>query len=582
MKGFKRWMGVALVALALVATACGGGQQGDNKGQAQGQAGQPQAPAASGPTTTFRYYTSANPTSFDPAMVSDVATMTAIIGNVYSGLVYFDNKGAVIPDMAEKIEVSPDGKTYTFTLKDAKFHNGRKVTAEDFKFSMLRAINPKLKSPVADSYLDDIAGIAKYLEKRAAALKDLKEKKIDETEADKRITAAYEEMKKDPGITAKDEKTLVIQIDAPKPFFLAKMTYPTAWVVDKTLVKEDTPIASTPENVKLAVGTGPFKFEKYEDKSKIVLKRFADFYGEKAKVGTVELGVIEKDAPALAAYRAGDIDMVGVAPADYKAIKAGPEAKEMIEWPTARVNYIAMNQAKVEAFKDQRVRQAFNYAVDKQKMVDVVFEGMHFPAYGVLPDSIPGANGANIQGLKFDPAKAKQLLKEAGYGEGGKPFPAIKLTFRSPNETTQKWAEFVQGQLQANLGIKVDLEPMEWGKLLAESAKKTTLDMFLLGWSADYMDPQNFLSLLLHTKAPYNRYGYSNKEFDAILDKADVAPPGPARLGEYSKAEQIAVTDAAWIPATYPKSVRLLKPYVKGFQYSAMGELRYNTIEIVK
>lgn len=573
----RKWLVAAGVALAVALTACSGkpAQQPQQGAQQGGQQG-----AVAEPTATFRYVISAKPTTFDPAMVSDVPTMQ-IIQNVYSGLVTFDEKGNVVKDLAEDIQVSPDGKTYTFKLKDAKFHDGSKVTAEDFKRSMLRAMNPALESPVADSYLDDIAGYAKFLAARADIEKQVKENKLSKEEAEKKLAAAYEELKKNPGIEAKDEKTLVVTIDEPKAYFLAKLTYPTAWVVHKS-VPDDKPIDASPANVKLMIGTGPFKADSYVEGSKFVMKRFADYYGDKAKVATVEVSIIEKDAAQLASYRSGQLDVSVLPPADYKAIKADANlSKEILEFPTARINYYALNQNKFEPARDVRVRQAFNYAINKEQLNEIVFSGTQFPAYGILPPGIPGALAEKVQGLKFDPAKAKELLKQAGYGEGGKPL-SLKLTYRAGNETSQRLAEFIQNQLQTNLGIQVQLEPMEWGKLLEATQRKTELDSFLLGWSADYIDPQDFLTLLLHSKAPYNRYGYSNPEFDEILEKADRMPNGPERYAEYSKAEQMAVTDAAWVPTHFGKALYLVKPYVKGLRYNAMGIMPLNHVSIEK
>lgn len=568
----------ASLALVLAVTACGGG----SKAEPPKEGARAEAPKAAEPTATFRYLTTAKPTTFDPAMVSDVPTMQ-ILQNVYSGLVTNDENGNVVADLAASWKVSEDGKTYTFTLKDAKFHDGSKVTAEDFKRSMVRAMNPKLKSPVSDSYLDNITGYARFLGRQKEITRALDEKKIDAAEADRQLAAAYEELKKNPGIEAKDEKTLVITIVEPAAYFLAKLTYPTAFAVHKSM-PEDRPLDPSPANVKLMIGTGPFKAESYAEGSKFVLKRFADFagYGDKARVGTVEIAIIETEAAALAAYRSGQLDVAGIPVADYKAIKADPNlSKEMLEFPTARVNYFALNQDKWAPARDVRVRQAFNLGIDREKLNEVVFQGTQFPAYGVLPPGIPGALKEKVQGYKFDPAKGRELLKQAGYGEGGKEL-ALKITYRAKNETSQRLAEFLQNQLTANLGVKVELEPMEWGKLLEATRNKTELDSFTLGWSADYIDPQDFLTILLHTNAPYNRYGYSNKELDAILDKADRMAPGEARIAEYSKAEQIAVTDAAWVPTTFAKSLWLVKPYVKGFRYNAMGIMPLNQVTVSK
>jgi len=572
------------------------------------------APATQAPTKpakpkVLHWYATDNPTSFDPAMTSDVNTMEAIIWQVYSGLVSYDEKGNVQPEIAASWKVSDDGKTYTFTLKDGvKFHSGRAVTPEDFKWSMLRAANPALSSPVADSYLDDIVGFAKFFGAQSAAnapvskLTASAKAKADEVKAGKAqqselddlnkqldaakkkaeadVKAAYEELQKNPGIDTPDAKTIVFHIDAPKPYFLVKLTYPTAFVVDKDKAPFDKPIATSPDNIKQAIGTGPFMLTGFVDNSSISVQRWDGFYGQKAKVDSVDMQIIKDELPNYAKYKSGELDIAGVPTSEYKRIKADTsgEGKEMKEYSYASVGYFAMNEGKYEPFKNAKVRQAFNFALDKEAMIDVVYQGSVFSAYGILPSGIPGGNADKIKKLSYDPARAKTLAKEAGYDETH-PLPEMTITYR-PGETTQKAAEFYQQQFQAALPIKVKLQPMEWGQLLNETRKKNTLDAFSLGWTADYLDPQDFLSLLLACQAPYNRYGYCNKSVDDVLAKADVAPPGDARLAMYANAEQMIVDDGAWIPINFGKRIRLIKPYVSGFRHNAMGVMPLNTVDL--
>lgn len=574
MKKFRFAMAL-MVVLAMALTACSGSKQEPKKEDPA----KPAAPAE--PTTTLHYLMTTKPTTFDPALTSDAPTMQ-MIQNVYAGLVSANEKGEVVPDMAAKIDVSADGKVYTFTLKDAKFHDGTKVTAEDFKRSFLRAMNPGIGATLADTYLDDIPGYAKFLAKQGEIAKAVKDKTMTEDASKAEIAKAYEALKADSGIVAKDEKTLVITLNEAIPYFLAKLTYPTGFVVGKS-VPSDKGLDASPASAKLMNGTGAFKMDSYVEGSKIVIKRFADYFGDKAKVGTVEFAVIETDQAQLAAYRSGQLDISPIPPNDYKTLKADATlSKDIREWAAARIQYFALNQKVWEPAKDVRVRQAFNYAVDKDKMNDVVFGGVHQPAYGYLPDSIPGALGSKAQMLKFDPAKAKALLKEAGYGEGGKPL-TLKVTYRAKNETAQRLAEFLQNQFQTNLAnIKITIEPMDWSALLTASKAKNQLQAFALGWGADYMDPQNFLGVLLHGKAPENRVGWLNKDFDTILEKADKMPNGPARFAEYSKAEQIAINDSPWVPLYYQKQLWLVRPTVKGLWWNAMGIQQLNKVEITK
>ncbi len=570
-----RFVFALLLTLSVVLSACSGSGTKTEEPAKTENGGQTATPADNGPKGTLKYYLTDKPTTFDPAMVTDVST-NQILQNVHAGLVTFDTKGNVILDLAKEYKVSEDGMTYTFTLKDdAKFSDGTAITAADFKRSILRNFHPGVGSPTGVSYLDDIAGAQKYMAAKDELDAQLADKKISEADHSKKVLEAFEAFKNDPSITAKDDKTLVLTIDKPKPFFLMKLTYPTGFVVSKSY-PDDAPLGASPENVKKAIGAGPFTMDSYTEGSKVVLKANPAYPGEKAKVATVEMQIITSPQARLAAYRAGQIDVNEVPGADYSTLKADPElSKHLVEWAGARVNYIALNQVKFEAARNKDFRLAVAHAVDKVQLAKVVFEDTHLPAFGVLPDTIPGANGDKIQKVEYNVEKAKEYLKKSGY-EG------IEFTFsyRAGDEVTDRLAQFVQNQLQTNLGIKVNLQPMEWSALLAASRQKTELEAFYLGWSADYPDPQNFLSLLLHTKAPYNRYGYGNPEFDAIVEKADVMPNGPERMAEYSKAEQIAISDGAWTPTTYPKNIYLVRPTVKGFSYNSMGVLPLNTVSV--
>ncbi|HYG56542.1 MAG TPA: ABC transporter substrate-binding protein, partial [Symbiobacteriaceae bacterium] len=473
-------LAIALV-LSLVLTACSSGTKKEEPSGVQ----TPQQATDSGPKGTLKYYLVDKPTTFDPVMVTDVST-NQIITNVFAGLVGFNEKGEVILDLAKGYTVSDDGLTYTFTLKDAQFSDGTPVTAADFKRSILRAVNPDIASPTGESYLNDIAGVAKYIAAKSELNTQLKDKKITDADFKSKVNAAFDALKNDPSITVKDDKTLVMVIDAPKPFFLAKLTYPTAFVVGKAYA-DNAPMGAAPANVQKMIGAGGFVMSSYEEGSKVTLKANPSYAGDKAKVATIEMPVITSPQAQLAAYRAGDIDIAPVPPGDYPTIKNDPElGKSLVEFATARINYLALNQVKFEAARDVNFRLAVAHAIDKEKMVQVVYSGTHFPAYGVLPDSIAGANGAKIQKVGYDVAKAKEYLKKSG-----KEGITFTFTYRAGDEVTERLAQFVQSQLQTNLGITVKLQPMEWGALLTASRNKTELEAFYLGWSADYMDPQN-------------------------------------------------------------------------------------------
>lgn len=590
-------LGLAL-ALTLVA-GCSG-----SKSSTSSPSGQPAQ------SVVFHAFTPDNPVTFDPAMIADAYTNQFLMQQVYSGLVAADESGKAALDLAANLKVSEDGKTYTFTLKDGvKFHSGRALTSDDIKWSLVRAANPALASTVVGSYLNDIVGFGEFFQAQdaanapalalkkqlSAAQDDLKAGKKTQAEVDAlqkqydaasqkaaaEVKAAFAELEKNPGIDTPDPRTVVFHIDAPKPYFLAKLTYPTAFAVDKSVVPYDKPITAAPDSIKLVSGTGPFKLTNFVDNSGYTLTRFDDYYGEKAKVQTVEVSIVIQDAPRLQKYRAGELDYTYLPTSDYQAVKADPTlSKELVERAEATVYYFALNEGVWAPAKDVRVRQAFNHAIDREALAKVVFQNARLPAYGYIPPGVPGSLGDQIQAYKYDPAKARELLKQAGYDESH-PLPVLRITYRGGQETIQRQAEFLQQQIKQNLPIQdVVLDPLEWGVFLAKQQNNTELQSYLLGWGADYVDPQDFLDVLLTCDAPYNHYGYCNKQVDDLVKKGNVAPPGDARLQLYRQAEQLINQDAAWVPQTYLARQYMVRPYVKGLRINIMGVMPFNTVEI--
>jgi ABC-type transport system substrate-binding protein len=242
--------------------------------------------------------------------------------------------------------------------------------------------------------------------------------------------------------------------------------------------------------------------------------------------------------------------------------------------------YLGFGLTEQPVFKDARIRQAFAMAVDKQRVIDEGFDGVNRRAEGIMPPAIPGFD-ENFKGYQFDPVKAKELLKASGH-ENGAGLPAIKLYFRADRQDAKILCTMVQQDLRENLGVKVDLAPTEW-KALLEMRSRGELGFFHLRWGADYLDPQNYLSFMLHTNARENTLGYSNAEFDRLCETADRLPMSQQdeRIRMYRQAERIAVDDAIWIPMYFQRDIELMRPSVSGLRRSAMGPLPHTTTDVV-
>jgi ABC-type transport system substrate-binding protein len=503
---------------------------------------------------TLRYAISTEPTTLDPAMVSDGPTID-LLQNVYEGLVGWDDKNQVVPKLAAAMpDVSSDGTVYTFTLRgDATFTNGRKVTAEDVKHSLTRALDPKLSSPVAATYLNDIEGAQAVMDGKTGEL---------------------------AGVKAIDPRTVQITLSAPRAYFLGKLTYPTGYVVAREEVARGP---SAPGGAKTidetnTVGTGPFRLRSYTRQDRVVLEANADYWGGKPRLQVIERPIVLNAQQRHTLYEQGQLDLlIDMPTSDYERDREDPNLKDHIKFfNRAQVFYLGMNQTHYKPFKDKRVRQAFAHAIDKDAVVAGVMQDVSPRAEGIVPIGVPGYD-PNFKGIPYDPARGKALLAEAGYPDGNG-LPPLQLSFRESTPNLRKGAEILQEQLK-QVGVPITLREMEWAAFLRATDARQ-IDLFHMRWAADYPDPQNFLSVLLHSKAPENRTAYNNPAYDALLDKADSSLDQEERIALYRKAERIVVDDAPWVPLYFQRDVELHRPYVKGIRSGLMGHLPHTTTTV--
>ena len=546
------------LALALVLTGCTTGRQGSDAGSTSGGATDGQSKTgAKGTGNVLRYALTTDPTTLDPAKVEDGTTID-LLQNVFEGLVKWDEQNNIAPSLAEKWDLSPDGTTYTFHLRTGvKFQkNGREVTAEDFIYSFDRACDPKTASPVASTYLGDIKGVTERAQGKATEISGLK---------------------------VVDPHTLQITLISFKPYWLGNMTYPCAFVV----CKEEIAKTNGEVNENSAVGTGPFQLRNYAKGTQVTLDANSSYYAGKPKLDGIERPIIADGGTRLSSYEAGDLDIVDVSPRDLDHINmdAGLKA-DLKTFPRASTWYVALNQDATDSpFKKKEVRQAFAMAIDRDAIVKVALKGQADLATGIVSPHL-GDYVSTCKLLPFDPTQAKKLLAQAGYPDG-KGFPKLPFTFRNDMPQVQATSEVVAQQLKDNLGIEVQLQPMSWSDFLKERTAKS-MPLSHLRWGADYADPQNFLSLLLHTSKkvngkedhPENGVGYSNPQFDALCDQADAEHDHAKRMTMYQQAEQIAVSDAPWVPLYFQRDLELIKPRVKNIRDSLFGHLPYTTTTV--
>jgi oligopeptide transport system substrate-binding protein len=474
------------------------------------------------------------PLTLDPAISADMSSHTYVM-QIFSGLVRLDQQLNLVPDIAESWEESLDGKTYTFHLRQGvKFHNGREVKAADFKYSWERACNPDTGSGTAATYLGDIIGAKDMLSGEAGEIS---------------------------GVVAIGEYTLQVTIDAPKAYFLDKLAYPTAFVVDRDNVESGQSWWREPN------GTGPFKLKEWRPGQRLVLERSQVYYGEPARLQRVIFSLVADEPMAL--YETGQIDVVSVYLdyIDQVRDETNPLHQELAVTPELSLYYIGFNTVKAP-FDDVNVRRAFSLAVNKERIAKVILRDMISEADGILPPGMPGYNEA-LEGLDYDVEEAKGLIAASKYGDVSN-LPPITLTVEGYGNIIPAYLGAIIQEWQENLGVEVSVRQLETENFLY-NLKQEKDEIFTMGWIADYPDPHNFLDILFYTGSEVNIGEYSNPTLDTLLDQAAIEQNETLRLTMYQQAEQLVVDDAPCLPLWHGTNYILVKPYVKGYELSAQG-----------
>ena len=530
---WRKIHGAALVCFSMAALAGCTVQQKPN-----GSSGSNNNSTPGGDNKTLRVVLITEPSTLDPAKVPDLVTAEFVLHS-FESLTRYNDKNEIEPCLAEKWEISPDGKTYTFHLRSGvKFHNGREMVAADVKYSWERALSPKTASPVASNYLDGIVG-----------LKDVTSgKRPDLT-----------------GVTVQDAHTVTVTLDRPRAYFPGMLSMP----IDAVVCKEAIDTTDGQITAASFVGTGPFAMEKYEPGTRIVLKAFPNYWGGAPKLDHIEFPIILNPQTAYDNFVTGKVDVfVDVDNARYSQDhESGKLTGEYHVFDYAAFGYVAMQEVKQPVFAKKAVRQAIGMAIDREQLLKVAYKSVGEIANGVLPPTMPNA-GKPPNGPPFNPKLAKQLLADAGYPDG-KGIPELNLSIIQQQPATLAAAEIVRSNLKENLGITVTIQQLEAGQFFKEE-QKHTLEFYLIGWIADYLDPQDFLSTLFKSTSSINRSSYSNPKFDALCDQADALSDPQQRAALYGQAHQILMDDMPVVPINFQKRIALVHTNVQGWRTSQL------------
>jgi ABC-type transport system substrate-binding protein len=543
-------LGVAAVLIiglaAILILVVGGG--GDKKDTASSGSN---TPAASGTTKSGGSTTAASgqlrlqgddPLFLDPAVAQDSGSANYIV-EIFSGLVHLDKDLKVQPDVAASWTVSADGKTFTFKINPkATYQDGRPVSADDVKYSLERALNPDTGSVVAENFLGDIVGAKDMSRGRATSVS---------------------------GIKVVDDLTVEITIDAAKPYFLYKLTYPTAFLVDQKQIQSNPKRWTQKPN-----GTGPYKLKEWKLGDHLTLEAYDNNVLGAPKLKTISYNFT--GSSALVAYEDGDIDVTGVGLDDLDRVQDPSDKlnKEYTTSPRQSIDYIGFN-TNVPPFDDPNVRQAFAEAVDRKKIGEVILKGVVPVATGILPPGVPG-QGGDDKTYQYNPEHAKQLLAQSKYANN---MPVITLAETGAGATVGPTEEAIVADWKKNLGIEVKIQQAEAATFFND-IDQGRYQMFHLGWIMDYPDPEDILDILFYSKSKQNSTRYSNPEIDALLEQARTEADTEKRLALYGEVETRLVKDAVWIPMFFDSVHALVKPYVKNFEFTPIVIERFRDVEV--
>ena len=473
--------------------------------------------------------------SIDPALAR--SSPADIVGALFSGLVKLDTNLEVVPDVAEGWDVSEGGTVFTFTLRsNARFHDGRPVTAADFKYSWERALDPAMESSTAKTFLGDIVGASEMLEGLAESAS---------------------------GIEAVDERTLRVTIDASRPAFLFKLAYPTAYVVDRANVEEGGADWTDAPN-----GTGAFKLKVWQKDELLVLERNDDWYGGAPALAHVVYRIYA--GPPVQLYERREIDLtgIGISNIDRARDPSNPLNAHLREGTEFCTWYLGFNVTR-PPFDDPNVRQAMALAMEVDREIEVTVQGFIERAAGIVPPGLPG-HDPRRRPFAFDADAARLLLEQSSYGSAENLPPIVSHA----SDDAIHWA------WSAHLGLEVEsVSILEFSDKL-DRLDNRELGVFVGGWCADYPDPENFLDVLFRSDSVQNHFAYSNPYVDSLLGEAAVEQDEVRRIALYQLAEQIILDDWVAIPLWHNREYVLVQPYVQGYELTPIGVPQLQNISI--
>ena len=516
MNTVKKVLAVVLAAalLCLTLTACAQGASND-------------------PKDTLIFAQGADPRGLDPALVDDGESSKVIV-NIYEGLIkYAKDSTKLEPCLAESWDVSPDGLTYTFHLrKGVKFQDGTDFNADAVKFNIERQMKGTATEDMP--YADFVYG---YVTK----------------------------------VEAKDANTVVITLkDKCTPFlYNLAMSMAAPMVSPEALKKANNNVNEAP------VGTGPYKFVRWDKEQSIVLTRNDNYWGEKAKTKNVIFRIIKDNSARVVALNNGEVDMIdGI---DATVVGEITKAGNTVDQPDGmNINYMAYNTQSSICGKPE-VRKALSQAINVPELVKSLYQGYATPADTILPSFVPGFS-KDIKQVAYDEAASKAALAQAGVTT------IHVITYSNPrpyNPATGKaLAEAVQGYL-SKVGVTCNIEVFDW-TTYKQKVKAGDFDICFYGWTGDNGDPDNFMSLLSDKDPSMNVSRYDNAAYLDLIAKGKAAAEGADRDAIYAQLEKNQVDNSVWLPISHSKLLSAYRPVVQGYYYHVTGNVFLSSMSKTK
>ena len=563
----KRFIVVALaIAGAVALSGCGGAKSGSDS------AVDSKSAQSDGTKTGKKILTiqlGPDVESIDPALNSAVDGANYILF-AFDNLLKMDKDGKVVPGLAEKYEVSDDQLTWTFHLRDGlKWSDGSALTANDFVYSWQRLVDPNVAAPYAQTVLGMVEGY---------------DDAVGKPDADGNTTVDPDPTKLK--VEAPDDKTLVVHMAKPTPYFDKLAAFASLSPVKKEVVEANPDGWSI--DPKTYVSTGPFKLTGWEPGSYLMFEKNENYWdADSIKLDGIKCLLMQDQNATFSAYESGDALMIKDVPT--QEITTLKDRSDFHIDPILGTYYLDLNTT-LDEFKDPKVREALSLALDRKYISETITAGTYTPASGFVSEGVTDWNGTawqdnitdksayiNIDDHAGNLAKAKELLKEAGY-ENGVGLPEMVY---STNDASyhKKIAEYLQ-QAWGELGLKVQVNIVEW-KSFTPQRRSGNYQIARDGWVMDYNDPSNILELAL-TGNGNNNAKYSNPEFDALMSKAATEKDPQTRFGYLHQAEDFIMKDTAMVPLLYYNDFYLQSDKITGSWHSPDGFWHFEYADIAE